>query len=411
MAALQRGELKPIGSAKSEWFDEKERRGYTFVREYFKEHGELPSLEVYLDKFKLGVPGTLGRPGFYLRELKNRHISTSLTSEIPKIMAALGTDPTAGLTQLQETIGKLKTDTFISRDVTYSDVAKDRFKAYQERVATKGVVHLSTGVDTFDKTFYGYRSADLITIGGRSGIGKSWLLIYLALQLEAALKEAAEAGTIWGPILFITNEMPEDEIIERVDCLKFKLPYADFMDGTLKRVHKIRYKRALEKLEDEGSFIRFHYNCSTIEELNILIDMHEPCLVVLDGSYLMEQQLGEGWEKITFITRNLKSIAKSKRTPIINSTQLRRATGKGSHKMSIDAQDDFAYSQSYTMDSDIALRMYQTADMVFNSEIGIEVAKGRRIKPNTRYIFTNNLTTMEQTIVLEEEHEKTEVVW
>lgn len=407
-ASLERGDYSVLLKAKGDWFDVKERLAYEFVKDYYRENSELPSSEIFYSKFSL-KDKVSGRPGYFLRELKNRYISGTLVDTVPGIMRNLAKDPEKGLEQFRKVLFKLNTDTYTSKDVDYAFGARDRFKAYADRIATKGVTHLSTGIEIFDETFYGYRPADLITIGGRAGMGKSWFILFLALCLESVLKKKGSKQLV----LIVSNEMPEDEIIERMDCLQAKLPYEEFMNGGLSRKQRRLYKAFLEKLESEGSLIKVVYNVGTIDELNALIELYGPAAVYLDGSYLMEQDQGEGWEKITYVTRNLKQTAKAKSTPIINTTQLKRAAGKGSSKLSIDGQDDFAYSSSYAMDSDIAVRMFQTSDMVFNAEVGLEVVKGRRVKPNTRYTFKNDLAIMLQQVysATEESLEPAKVEW
>ena len=114
----------------------------------------------------------------------------------------------------------------------------------------------------------------------------------------------------------------------------------------------------------------------------------------------MESKMAEGWERIVYITRNLKQIAKNFKVPIINTTQLKRGSSKSGSKFSLDGQDDFAYSSSYSQDSDIAIRMFQDADMKFHDLIGCEVVKGRRVIGGTTLIFQNDLNNMVQSITL-----------
>lgn len=229
----------------------------------------------------------------------------------------------------------------------------------------------------------------------------TWLMCYLVSMLERAILEKEEATEeTCGDILFITNEMGEDEIKERLDCIRFKLPYKAFLEGTLTEREKRRYYKGLEKLKSEKSKIRILYSCQTIDELTTQIGLYQPSVVFIDGSYLMEPQRDEGWEKIVYVTRNLKRLAKNTNVPIVNTTQLKRGSSKGASKFALDAQEDFAYSSSYTQDSDIALRMFQDADMKFHDLIGLEVAKGRRVVSGTKLIFQNDLANMLQSVTL-----------
>lgn len=395
VSCLKREDSKLLAVIQRKWLSGSEVKEYSFVMEYYRTHGELPGVRTFCDKFKLTEKDADSRPAFYLNAVKERFILTIMSDKLPGILRDLGKDPRAGLSAVQGVISGLAVDAVESSDTLYSDDVDIRIKEYEERIKSLGVTYLSMGIEALDEIFYGYRKQDLITIGGRAGQGKSWLLVFLAYSLAKALAIKEEAsGTRPGDILFITNEMGEEEIKERIDCIKFKLPYENFLKGTLTEREKGRYYRGLEKLKDEKSFIRIVYSCQTIEELSTYMGLYHPSVVFIDGSYLMESRLTEGWEKITYITRNLKLLAKNFKIPIVNTTQLRRGSGKRGSKISSDGQEDFAYSNSYSQDSDIAIRMYQDADMLFHSLVGCEVVKGRRVKAGTTFIFQNDLNLM-----------------
>lgn len=264
---------------------------------------------------------------------------------------------------------------------------------------------LCTGItvekDVVD-TYYGFTidGDHLFCLGDFTVTHNTWLLTYMVYLLERVLIEREKMGDTFGDILFISNEMGEEEIKERLDCIKFKLPYESFLKGTLTGRERRRYYRGLEDLKKGRSRIRIVYSCQTIDELSTYIGLYQPSAVFIDGSYLMEGKMQEGWEKIVYITRNLKRIAKNFKTPIINTTQLKRGANKSGSKFALDGQDDFAYSSSYAQDSDIAIRMFQDADMKFHNLIGCEVVKGRRVVGGTTIVFQNDLSNMVQSITL-----------
>lgn len=399
IAILKKKDQRSLSFIQRKWLDGPEVRQYRFLTDYFRENGELVGLRTFCDKFKLDDKGVDSRPAHYLNELKERYIFASISESVPGILRGLKDDPREGLAELQSIVGALAVDAVESKDTLYSDEIESRIRDYEERMKSLGVTYLSMGCETLDQVFYGYRKNDLMTIGGRAGQGKTWLLCYLVSLAEKALIEKSEkTGETFGDILFITNEMGEDEIKERLDCIRFKLPYQEFLSGTLPERAKGRYYRGLEALKEQKSRIRILYSCTTIDELVTNVGIYHPSLIFIDGSYLMEPQKDMGWEKITYITQNLKHIAKSTNTPIVNTTQLRRGTAKGGSKFSLDGQDDFAYSSSYTQDSDIALRMFQNADMKFHDIIGVEVVKGRRAVAGTTLMFQNDLVGMVQSI-------------
>ena len=399
VACLSKGDSKVLSVVQRKWLDGVEITQHNTIMEYYKDHGELMGVRTFCDMYKLEAREADSRPVFYLNLLKERFIFSMLSDKIPEIVRGLKSDPRKKLSDLQSIVATLSVDAVESNDVLYSEDTERRVADYEERMKCLGVTYLSTGSPDLDMLTYGYRKQDLITIGGRAGSGKSWMLVYMAHLLEYVLKEQAEMGNSFGDILFITNEMGEEEIMERLDCIRFRLPYERFMKGTLTEKEKQRYYRGLNKLKKNKSKIRIVYSCQTIDELSTYIGLYHPCAVFLDGSYLMEGKMQEGWEKIAFITRNLKRIGKSFKVPIINTTQLKRGSGKGSSK-GLDGQDDFAYGNSYSQDSDIAIRMFQDPDMRFHDLVGCEIVKGRRVASGTTFMFENCLTSMNHSITL-----------
>lgn len=398
VSCLKKKDQKIISLIQKNWLDGAEIKEYRFVMDYFKDSGELIGVKSFCDKFKLDTSEVDSRPSYYLNQVRERYIFSMMADNIPKILKGAKDDPREKLRNLQSLVATLAVDSVESKDILYSEDTDKRIKDYEERSKSSGVTYLSMGSFDMDEMFYGYRKQDLITIGGKAGQGKSWLLVFLTYLLEKVIrKKESETGMILGDILFITNEMGEEEIMERLDCIKYRLPYADFLQGHLEKDAEKRYYDGLKTLRKTKSRIRIVYSCQTIDELSTYIGLYQPSAVFIDGSYLMEPKMDEGWEKIVYVTRNLKRLAKNFRTPIINTTQLKRGTGK-SASHGLEGQDDFAYSGSYTQDSDIAIRMFQDADMKFHDLVGCEVVKGRRVISGSKILFQNDLNKMIQSL-------------
>ena len=405
LAIVNRRDLKTLSKVRRHWLDGSEVVQHRFIVDYYKDSGEFVGAKAYCEKFGLDVSEVDARPTYYLRIVRERYLFTRISEEIPKIVKGLKGDPNKKLSDLRVLVSSLSNDGMETKDVLYSDDTDKRRTDYEERVATKGVTYLSMGAEALDSTLYGYRNTDLITIGGRAGQGKTFLIVYLAILLNKVVMKLREEGTSSGDILFISNEIGEDELRERFDAIMFRLPYGRFLKGELTEREKSRYYHGLDALKESSSAIRIVYSCATIDELTALVGLYNPALIFVDGSYLLEPSIQEGWEKITYITRNLKRLAKETKTPIVNTTQMRRGSGTKASKDGLSGQDDFAYASSFVQDSDIALRMFQDADMKFFDQVGLELVKGRRAAAGTTYIFQNNLEKMDFSIKLSASYE------
>lgn len=390
-----------IAHVETQWLEPDEAEIFEFIRDYFIKYDYLPNFNVINDKFGLDYPVTHGRFLYHIRELRERSIYKKLSLELPPLIRGAKKDPIGTLQKIKDFAATADEDSEKDGDVDYNKNAEDRLKAYQERVGTGGVTYLSTGDAVLDSLWYGYMKTDLITIAGRAGLGKTWLLLDMLLKVSRVLVDDEIA-------ICVTNEMGVDEITGRLDCLNFLLPYKKFMTGSLSRVELKRFDEGLQRLKKARNRIKILPSSNTLKNFEQKIKIYQPKIAFLDGSYMMEPKMQEGYEKITFITRNLKQIAKANEVPTINTTQLKRGTGTKKSKISFDAQDDFAFGSSYTQDSDIAIRAYQSPEMKYLKRIGLDHAKARRIEDGQDLFWENDLLKMVQKFILETDENSSE---
>lgn len=389
--ALRNKDLRVL-EARPEWFYDEEEAYYKFVKNYYVKHAALPTVGLLEEKFSISCDSVEGTVDYYEEEIKGRYIFTEISRTLPSLVTGLKKSPFEGLDKIKAFISNVNTDLSKGSDHVYSEQASERFSEYVERVGKKGITYLPYNNEVLDSYLLGYEKTDLITFGGRSGIGKSWLLIILAILLDEYLN--ANDLTHMGPILVVTNEMSHEQFKERMDCVRFRLPYGAFTKGELTKKQTARYKRGLDTLEEVGSNIILLENVETIDDLETKIVYYSPSMTFIDGSYLLEPQMEEGYSKTVFITRNLKKIAKRRRRPIFNTTQLRKGKGKENKGVAADGQDEF-YHGSYIQDSDFALRGFQNPTLVYEKKVGIEIVKGRRVPTGTVLHMLLDLLQME----------------
>lgn len=386
IACLKHKDADCLVSINREWLDADELVRYNFCIDYYRDHGELMGARTFCAQYSLDALQADSRPGIYVRQLKNRFIFGEITENVPALLRKAKDKPREVLQQLTDLVSALNSEESVSTDSKYEHGKDERLALYDERIGNNGVTHLSFGNKLLDKLFYGVQKNDLITFAGKGGSKKTWLMCYLAMLMEAVLPEDMN------DLLFVTNEMSAEEIKGRMDCIRFNLPYGAFLDGTLSRAQYRRYATGIADLK--YSRIQFVDGCDTLVELSHKILLYRPSCTFIDGSNLLESTYkGDEWKKILYITRNLKRITRNKHfpAPIINTTHLRRGSGKGAKSTSFDAQDEFAGGITYVNDSDLAIMMYADKEMMFRNEVGLQVAKGRRVEAGIDPLFLANL--------------------
>lgn len=163
----------------------------------------------------------------------------------------------------------------------------------------------------------GWHPGEFISIVSRPAVGKTFMLVVFA--------EYAWANGL--SVLFINNEMSEEQIGKRFDSVHFKLPYKEFRAGLLPDELEKRYFEGLQELEGENP-IWVISDVSGVMSIASKIDQYKPDIVMIDGMYLLnDDQKGDSrWERVTNVSRDLKKLAQQKRVPIIATTQFNRAT-------------------------------------------------------------------------------------
>lgn len=377
-----------------EWLDGEEVAMYNFITGYFKEYSKLPSMRLFRDKFSIKVTTVEDSADYYLDELRDRHTYITLADSFPKLIKDAKKESINVLEKMAEIISQLRSTGKNAELTTYGEDTNTRIEDYEKRISARGITYLPSGDAFLDSLTFGYKETDLITIGGRPGTKKTWIIIYLALILDLVLDDYLKDR----PILFVSNEIGVSELKDRMDCMRYKLCYTDFLKGNLDKRSKERYERGLKKTEK--SHIKITTKCRQLSDLELLVKLYKPSIIFVDGSYLMEPKMSTGWEKITFITQNLKAIALQNGVPVINTTQSRRRSGgsgksKGP-KTALDAQDEFAFADSYSQDSDLAMILYPDTNTAWSNTILGMVAKGRSIDiEKSNFKVQASLTTMD----------------
>jgi hypothetical protein len=146
----------------------------------------------------------------------------------------------------------------------------------------------------------------------------------------------------------------------------------------------------------------------TFSELDSLIGLLEPVVVFIDGLYLLENQMQEGFAKATYITRASKALSMKHEVPLICTVQLRKGMGK-EDKFFLDSQDEFYYG-TIIQDFDVCIKSVVNEDLVRTASVLLKVVKGRTIQDGSDIIFKAPISTMDFAFKQNDEEELEEPI-
>ncbi len=250
---------------------------------------------------------------------------------------------------------------------------------------------MSTGFDALDaKLSGGFRRGNLIIIAGRPGMGKTALAGGVSFNV-------ASCGV---PTLFLSMEMGDTELADRLIAISGRVPLDDILAGNMggeagKRILAGTARlHELPLLIDEQGGLTFFDIASKARSVK---RQHGLGLLILDYLQLATGEGDSRNSQIEGITRGLKALAKELEIPIIALSQLSRNCESRPNKRPM--LSDLRESGAIEQDADIVLMCYRdeyynpnspdagTAEIIVakNRQGSTGMARFAYIAPQTRF--------------------------
>ncbi len=196
-----------------------------------------------------------------------------------------------------------------------------------EEAASKGsaVTGLSTGFTDFDKLTAGLHPGQLIIVGGRPAMGKTSLVV------SAAQNAAMNSKAV---VMIFSLEMSKEELVMRMLSSQSRIDSKRLRLGRLVDRDWPRLAQSADQLSKAKIFIDDSGDLTVMDMRarcrRLLAQEKKLDLIVVDYLQLMRGSKsgradGSREKEISEISRNLKSLAKELKVPIVGLSQLSRA--------------------------------------------------------------------------------------
>lgn len=285
-------------------------------------------------------------------------LDSSLKRKVMSLGAILECSDMSGQEAVEEAIKQLTSANQGSTKSLYSaDESINEFiKAFEERAAGD-FNHQSTGYPDLDGMIDGFVDGRIYVLGGRPGSGKTAL----------ALNFVNQANRDKIPSIIFNMEMPHEEVMGRLISIAGSVnhKYPNNMgDGGNARIvtGAAAYKDSLLKIDDSTG-----YKVSHIK--NSVRTYHKEfgrCFVVIDYLQLMRYDGDNANAGIGLITRELKSLAKELKIPILILAQVNRGCETRNPKEPKPQASDLRDSGGIESDADCIMMCYR--DEVYNPD-------------------------------------------
>lgn len=328
--------LITVNNLTSDYFSEY-REEFSFIKNHLDQYGNIPDIETFLSRFTTFDVVEVKESDNYLidalYENKNQRELASVFNKVRSLIMDNKTDEAMKvyLNASQNIVQGVHLDSVdIIRDTS-------RYDRYLEKCNDFNKYYVSTGFAELDEIIGGWdRQEELATIAARSGIGKSWLLLFVAV---AAARQGLNVGVYSG-------EMSEDKVGYRVDTLISHLSNGQIIHGNVNVSG--HYKEYLDNLKNT---IRGSIRVLTPSKINgpagvtalrAFIEKDKLDMLCIDQHSLLEDDRNakNPVERAANISKDLKNLQVMKKIPIISVSQQNRNSVENGVSTANIAQSD-----------------------------------------------------------------------
>lgn len=352
-----------------------------YMKSFYRENSKLPSSDTIYQELGIRVNEPSGDYEYVLKQIKEKHIHQTAKTAISKFAKLLSTK------NYDEILSKL--DEFpaeIRRAVIDSTEVEDLFSREKNKSVIDQYLNRKLGVygvitpwPSINSMTWGWQPGDFALIGARSGVGKSFLMLHMALH---AWREGKK-------VLLITPEMSRTSTVNRTASIELKISYENIRRGLLNSDQEKRYMSWVMDKENTSRDRFFIFSDEFemyIEDLRDVVQNMKPDLVLVDGVYLLRTKAEKDrMRRAPIIADELKMMAKRSGVPVICSTQLNREAIK--LKINEVTQGHFVLSDAFAWNVDYAFALGRDDKEKENKQMIIKPLKTREGDYNRNVIL------------------------
>ena len=301
------------------------RPQFEFLTSYYNQYGQLPSQETFQIKFdgKWDWLTVSDSADYLLKQLREAKLYRDVIVDYGKMTELIRDEKTDKAIEMMSEISQKYLQTSQSSCIDLITDGKARYDAYVESVNNPSKAFVTTGLPELDEILGGWDlQNESAAICARTGVGKSWMLVYFAMS-------AAKAGLRVG---YYSGEMEADLIGYRFDTLLGNIANGSLTHGNASV--KEQYENFIETLP---TVVSGHLYCITpddpmfggrvtVDKLRSFIEKYDLQMLCVDQFSLVEDQRHAKTprEQAVNISKDLRALQRIKKIPILYAVQLNR---------------------------------------------------------------------------------------
>ncbi len=248
-----------------------------------------------------------------------------------------------------------------------------------------------TGLNDLDRLLGGLQKSDLLIVAGRPGMGKTGFLLSVAKNAAQIHKKH---------VAIFSLEMSNEQLVQRLIAQETGIDTQRLRSGQLEENEWPLFTQAIEVMSDTHIFLDDTPAITPLQLRTKCRRLHmeyQLDLVIVDYLQLMSGDVRNDnrVQEVSYISRNLKVLARELNVPVLAAAQLSRAVEQRADKRPV--LSDLRESGSLEQDADIVMFIHRPdaldKDTVKQNIAEIIVSKHRNgpTHPGIELVFLSNL--------------------
>lgn len=361
---------------RAELFQGLEVELFESISSHVEEYGRLPKPAT----IEIDCPDDLEPPEFYMDHVLNRFAHREIVAAMKEAQVDLHEkNPGIALDRFRELVVDLSTKAAATQIVDFStqgaQVIDDEYN-----LLTKGNVQpgIMTGYPTLDSMLNGLRGGDVMSIVGRPGQGKTYMLLKMAHHAWHIQKKRP---------LFVSMEMKPLPLIQRITAMHQKMSITHLRKA---EYPKSKHKKLIDSLSKLGNdheqlWIVDGNLTAQVQDMLMLCHQLQPDVAYIDGGYLLQtsDKRVPRWERIAQTLEFVKqNIASALGIPAVITYQFNKAGVKEKELENIGGSDAIGQLSSCVL----ALWEKEESEAEFLVKKKVDIIKGRSGEEGEFYI-------------------------
>lgn len=331
-----------------------------FIRGHHKKYGVVPSVEVFIDRFREFEICNSDESMEYLSyKLREAFIYKDVVPVIKQMSELVREDSIKAIEFIKNEIDKIVTNNKIrtSSGIDIIRTSEDRLGVYLDRVNTEGMLGISTGIPMLDELTFGWMKEDLVVIFARTNKGKSWIILYFLVV----------AWSLGKKVLLYSGEMSSETVGFRLDTIYKHFSNNSLMSGDGGILEE--YTNYIDELRTREGFVvvtpKDLGDKPRVSDLRELFIEHNADILGIDQLSLMrDERRGENKRvQYTNITEDLYLLSEELQKPILLVHQASRNGAKVDDD-DTPVMEDLAESDGIAQNATRVLSMNVTGNLL-----------------------------------------------